>query len=209
MYGSVKKLGGHLRGQWMGALALFLILAGGSAFGGTMAAKSALSKKEKNQAKAIAAAAIQAAAPTLSVANATAAGAADTAAQGGTGRQSTGTGSCDPSTTRIACAVVSITLNKPGRVLVNAAAAVASGGIGDCQLGSTSGSDPVHQRPGDRPRLDGREHLADRRHRRVPGWNAPVRHRLRRADGSVPAAELARDRSRALGEIAIKQRGRG
>ena len=133
---------GHLRTQWLGALALFLLLAGGSAVGGTLAAKSALSKKEKSQAKNIADAAIQAAAPGLSVARAGAADTADTATQGGIGRQSTGTGNCDPAGVRIACSIVTITLSSPGRVLVNATATTGTNGNGDCQIGSTSGPIP-------------------------------------------------------------------
>jgi hypothetical protein len=124
----------HLRAQWLGALAVFLILAGGSAFGGTLASKSALSKKEKKQARNIANAAIQTAAPGLSVAR------AGTAAQGGTGRQSQGTGSCDPGVIITACSFTTITLSAPGRVLVNATGTTgAYYGSGYCQIGSTSG----------------------------------------------------------------------
>ena len=68
------------------------------------------------------------------------------AAQGGTGRYGF-SGQCDPTSTQfVPCSVVNLSLDHPGRVLVNATAMVQANqgtggqyGVGECRIGTTNG----------------------------------------------------------------------
>lgn len=133
---------GHLRAQWLGALALFLVLAGGSAYAFKLAPNSVRSKQiapDAVQGVDVNEATLGQVPAAKAAGSATTAG---TAALGGTGARGSAPG-CDPGATYAACATATLALPSPARVLVNARGTpLSSAGVGECRIGTTSGPIP-------------------------------------------------------------------